>query len=134
MSRADKIAAALGSTRREGRGWRTCCPIHGGYSLVVADGRDGRLLLRCWGGGCDARDILAEIHRRGLLDNTPHDPRHPATRARIDADDRNDPARWIRLGRRRVLYRVSDVEEWLRAHTYNHRADELTRDLAIVTE
>jgi len=41
-----------------------------------------------------------------------------------------DGPRWIRLGRRRVLYRVSDVEEWLSAHTYRHRADELARALA----
>jgi predicted DNA-binding transcriptional regulator AlpA len=34
--------------------------------------------------------------------------------------------RWIRLGRRRVLYRVSDVEAWLAERTYVHRADELT--------
>jgi hypothetical protein len=41
-----------------------------------------------------------------------------------------DGPRWIRLGRRRVLYRISDVEEWLRARTYRHRADELTHSLA----
>ena len=40
-----------------------------------------------------------------------------------------DGPRWIRLGRRRVLYRVSDVEAWLTARTYRHRADELTRAL-----
>ena len=34
---------------------------------------------------------------------------------------------WIRLGRRKVIYRVRDVEEWLAARTYRHRADELAR-------
>jgi putative DNA primase/helicase len=66
MIAAVDIASALGDARREGRRWRCNCPIHGGHSLVLADGRDGRLLLKCWGGGCDVRDILAELRRRGL--------------------------------------------------------------------
>jgi len=65
--RAAAIAAALGGARREGRGWRCRCPIHDGVSLVITDGRDGRILVRCWGSGCDPRDILAELRRRGLL-------------------------------------------------------------------
>src|SRR6516165_12481877 len=63
--RAAAIAAALGGARREGRGWRCRCPIHDGVSLVITDGRDGRILIRCWGGGCDPCDILAELRRRG---------------------------------------------------------------------
>ena len=43
-----------------------------------------------------------------------------------------DGPHWIRLGRRRILYRVSDVEEWLRERTYRHRADELARAVATV--
>jgi putative DNA primase/helicase len=65
--RAAEIAARLGGARREGRGWRCRCPIHDGVSLVITDGRDGRILVRCWGSGCDPRDILAELRRRGLL-------------------------------------------------------------------
>jgi hypothetical protein len=88
MMTAAKIAAALGNARREGRGWRTLCPIHGGHSLVVADGRDGRLLLRCWGGGCDARDILAELRRCGLLGhNTRSGCPLPATARTSERDD-----------------------------------------------
>jgi hypothetical protein len=34
-------------------------------------------------------------------------------------------------GRRRVLYRVRDVEEWLETHTFRHRADELARALDV---
>jgi hypothetical protein len=37
---------------------------------------------------------------------------------------------FVRLGRRRVVYRVADVEQWLAERTYAHRADELTRRLA----
>jgi predicted DNA-binding transcriptional regulator AlpA len=36
---------------------------------------------------------------------------------------------WVRLGARRVLYRVSDCEIWAAARTYRHRADELARAL-----
>jgi hypothetical protein len=66
MSRARDIAAALGGARREGRSWRCRCPIHGGCSLTLRDGRD-RLLVRCWA-GCDTRDVLAELRRLHLLD------------------------------------------------------------------
>jgi hypothetical protein len=45
-----------------------------------------------------------------------------------------DGPRWIRLGRRRILYRVRDVEDWLRDRTYKHRADELAHQLATATE
>src|SRR5438309_4422792 len=34
---------------------------------------------------------------------------------------------WVRLGARRVLYRLSDCEGWAAARTYRHRADELAR-------
>ena len=33
--------------------------------------------------------------------------------------------KFIRLGRRRIVYRISDVEAWLTARTFRHRADEL---------
>lgn len=34
---------------------------------------------------------------------------------------------FVRLGKRRILYRVADVEAWLTARTYASRADELAR-------
>lgn len=37
---------------------------------------------------------------------------------------------WVRLGQRRVLYRLSDCEQWAAARTYQHRADELARTAA----
>jgi predicted DNA-binding transcriptional regulator AlpA len=42
--------------------------------------------------------------------------------------------RWVRLGQRRILYRLSDIEEWTAARTFDHRAAELARSLATVTE
>jgi putative DNA primase/helicase len=64
---AATIAAALGDARRDGRAWRCRCPLHGGRSLTLADGANGRVLATCWA-GCDRRDVLAELRRRALLD------------------------------------------------------------------
>ena len=71
---ADHIGTAL-KGRRNGNGWlvRCPCPNHGKGrgdrfpSLSVADGDDGRLLLRCFA-GCDFVDILEELKHRGLID------------------------------------------------------------------
>jgi Helix-turn-helix domain len=41
---------------------------------------------------------------------------------------------FVRLGRRRVVYRVADVERWLAERTFAHRAEELVRQLATGTE
>jgi predicted DNA-binding transcriptional regulator AlpA len=41
--------------------------------------------------------------------------------------------KWIRLGRRRVIYRRSDVEIWLAERTFSSRADELARSMAAIT-
>jgi predicted DNA-binding transcriptional regulator AlpA len=40
--------------------------------------------------------------------------------------------RWVRLGQRRILYRLTDIEEWAAARTFKHRADELSRSAATV--
>jgi putative DNA primase/helicase len=66
MSTAERIAAALGDAQREGRRWRCRCPLHGGRSLVLFDGHNGRVLLTCWG-GCDRLAVLAELRRCGLM-------------------------------------------------------------------
>jgi hypothetical protein len=38
---------------------------------------------------------------------------------------------FVRLGKRRVVYRVADVERWLAQRTFSSRADELARQPAI---
>jgi putative DNA primase/helicase len=90
MTPAEKIAAALDG-RREGRGWRCRCPVHGGRSLLIQHGREGRLLVRCWA-GCAGRDVLAELRRRGLLDGEEGDfnarPGDAQTARNHDADAR----------------------------------------------
>lgn len=72
---ADHIGTAL-KGRRNGSGWLVCCPCpnHGrgrgdrSPSLSVADGDDGRLLLRCFA-GCDFVEVLDELRRLGLAGN-----------------------------------------------------------------
>ena len=91
MSAPEKIAIALGDARREGRAWRCRCPLHRGCSLILRDGDGGRLLVRCWG-GCPARDVLAELRRRGLIDYPASDSRLPITRTSLE----NDAARTTR--------------------------------------
>jgi predicted DNA-binding transcriptional regulator AlpA len=41
-----------------------------------------------------------------------------------------DGPAWCRLGHRRIVYRLSDAEAWAAARTYQHRADELSRQSA----
>ena len=115
---AAMVAAALGKAQREGKGWRSHCPIHGGQSLVITDGRDGRLLVRCWGGGCDPRAILAELRRLGLLDGVAGD-RAAEVEAFSNERDRDDVTRRIAIARRiwdaAQNARGTPVEQYLRA-------------------
>ena len=74
---ADKIGIGL-KGRRNGTGWlvRCPCPNHGkgrgdrSPSLSIADGDDGRLLLRCFA-GCEFLDILDALKRLGLIGDCP---------------------------------------------------------------
>jgi hypothetical protein len=93
---AAAIAAALGDPMREGRQWRCRCPLHGGHSLVLADGQNGRLLVRCWGGGCDARDVLAELRRLRLTGGD----RSPDASSPYDHADRRNRSGLIEIARR----------------------------------
>jgi hypothetical protein len=65
--RARETAQALGRAQREGRNWRCNCPRCGGHNLTLADGRNGTLLVTCYGNNCDRKEILAELRHRGLL-------------------------------------------------------------------
>jgi putative DNA primase/helicase len=92
---AAEIAAALGGAHREGRGWRCRCPVHGGHSLVLADGRNA-LLVRCWA-GCKTREVLAELRRLRLAGDVVDPP----------FDDRAD--RRGREGRIEIARRIWDT-------------------------
>jgi putative DNA primase/helicase len=84
LTTAAEIAAAP-EGRREGRQWRCRCPIHGGRSLLIRDGDASRILVFCHG-GCEARDVLAELRRSGLLSGTSENYQLPPMR-RNDCPD-----------------------------------------------
>jgi len=56
--KAETIAKALGG-RKAGGGCVARCPAHDDRtpSLSLADGHDGRLLVKCWV-GCSAHNVL----------------------------------------------------------------------------
>ena len=89
MSPAASIARALGG-HRNGDGYLVRCPVsrHGkgrgdrSPSLSIRDG-DDCLLVRCFA-GCDPRDVLAELRRRGLLDDAQR-------RHRVEPCERYEP-------------------------------------------
>ncbi len=66
-----RIAHALGGAVRDAMGWRCRCPVHDGEdsNLKLWPGDTVPLLAKCWSRECDPRDILAELRRRGLLDD-----------------------------------------------------------------
>jgi putative DNA primase/helicase len=74
--RAATIAGALPGSIRRGKSYLIRCPVpsHGkgrgdrAPSLSVADGDNGKLLVRCFA-GCESRDVLAALKQRGLLDD-----------------------------------------------------------------
>jgi hypothetical protein len=83
------IARILSGAPTGGGGFICRCPVptHGSGrgdrhpSLLVKDGHS-RLIVSCFA-GCDRRDVLAELRRRGLLDDRPAGPlRHPETSSR----------------------------------------------------
>jgi predicted DNA-binding transcriptional regulator AlpA len=95
---AAEIAAALGVSRRSGRWWRCRCPVHNsrGSTLALRDSERG--LIICYHAGCEARDVLAQLHRCGLLAGAiGHNPAPIATRsyARVDGAERIGGARRI---------------------------------------
>jgi hypothetical protein len=103
---AREIAAQLGRARREGRGWRTECPVHHGFSLHLGDGRDGQLLVKCWA-GCSFEEIFEELRRLDLGDDWS---------GREVGDHRDDSAKhteWaLRMWDRAADARRSPVVRW----------------------
>jgi len=70
-----------------------------------------------------AEEYLAED---GVCERYPNFTPRTLQRWRATGDG---PA-FVRAGKRRVLYRVADIEAWLRDRTYRHRADEIARQAA----
>lgn len=94
MMQTAEIAAALGGAHGSGKWWRCRCPVHGsrGPSLALRDG-ERALVVKCWA-GCDPREVLAELRRRGLAGGRALGVRsEPHLAIRADAEPRIDAAR-----------------------------------------
>ena len=66
---AEAIAKALGGPRAGGS-WMARCPAHEDRepSLAIADGRGGKVLVRCHA-GCEQRDAIDALRTRGIWDS-----------------------------------------------------------------
>ena len=62
---AAQLAAQLEGVR-SGREWRCRCPVHGGHSLSITEGRSGKLIFRCWGADCAFEDIIEALHEKQI--------------------------------------------------------------------
>jgi phage/plasmid primase-like uncharacterized protein len=51
---------------REGRQWRCICPVHGGRSLMVANGRKGTVFFCQGDADCSFTDIIAALRDLGI--------------------------------------------------------------------
>jgi putative DNA primase/helicase len=96
---AAEVAKVLGSAHRCGLWWRCHCPAHQsrGASLALRDGERG-LIVKCFA-GCDPRDILAELRRRGLIGDAAHD-RHRPLPATTRPDERGNTGHRIAIAQR----------------------------------
>ena len=69
MTAAETIASALGGAYRSGDWWRGRCPVHQGNSATLALRNAPQGLIVCCHAGCPREAVLAELDRRGLLDD-----------------------------------------------------------------
>ena len=119
---ASEIARTLGG-HRSGAQYLCHClvPNHGkgrgdkAPSLSIADGNQGKLLVRYFA-GCDPRDVLAELKRSGLLaEGRQTSPRSNDSNARPLPPRNSEPERALSLWRSAVPAQGTLVETYLRA-------------------
>lgn len=65
MKPLDLVLSRLDNPKRRGANWQARCPGHDDSdpSLSIGEGRDGRVLLKCWA-GCTAEKIVAALGLR----------------------------------------------------------------------
>jgi putative DNA primase/helicase len=121
MSGAREIAQQLGHALRVGHDWRCDCPLHRGHSLTIADGRDGKLLVKCFG-GCGWREIFSEFRVLGLISGCPVDvdpQREDELRRKREAEARREIERIRRrISSARDLYRRASPAAGTPAESY----------------
>jgi putative DNA primase/helicase len=118
---AREIARQLGHPVRVGHDWRCDCPIHQGHSLTIADGRDGKLLVKCFG-GCAWRQIFDELRGLGLISGRPVDAapeREDELRRKREAEAKREIERLRRrIAAARDLYRRAKPATGTPVETY----------------
>ena len=111
---AEMVTAALGGRWHAGRGMCRCV-VHNDKtpSLSVRDGDvDGRILVKCFA-GCDARDILDVLRRRGILPSEMPRMHHNLTRTRACGREHIPNATALGLWRSAQLAKGSLVGKYL---------------------
>jgi hypothetical protein len=107
LAGARTIAAALGGKRASNGGFICHCPVPGhgrgagdrNPSLLVSEG-ERAVLVKCFG-GCDSRDVLDELRRRGLIERRDSAPstREPSRASPVAVDqrerDQHRKAAWL---------------------------------------
>ena len=63
---AHELARGLDAKQAGPKRWEARCPSHGGRSLSISTGRDGRALVHCFGGGCTQDEVLEALRDQGL--------------------------------------------------------------------
>ena len=121
---ASEIAQRLGHAVRVGHDWRCHCPVHQGHSLTVANGRDGKLLVKCFG-GCEWAEIFGELRSRGLIEGRRVDispEREGELRRRQDVAEKAEIERLRRrIKAARDIYRLGKPAADTAAETYLRR-------------
>jgi len=115
MTAAADIDAALGG-RRSGAGWVAKCPSHDDRrpSLSIAEGKGGRVLVRCFA-GCPQAAVIEALRARGLWPGAAESPRPRPVRRR--APDRDDARR---TGAARRMWRQAQPVAGTVAQRYLH--------------
>ncbi len=108
--RARSIAEALGNSYRSGQWWRCRCPVHNSTGATLAlRSVGGGLQVRCFA-RCSSAAILAELHRRGLIDKAASCSRSRSCRAKREADARD---RAKRIAAARWIWDETEPANWL---------------------
>src|SRR5262249_46172949 len=126
MSTAHQLARALGA-KRSGRQWVCCCPAHDDAepSLIFWQGHSA-IRFKCYS-GCEPKDVIAALRRRGLLDDREQrerdhgvtESRKPPPRKTDDEYERDQQrkASWLWLNARPIAGTIA--ESYLRARGIN---------------
>lgn len=105
---AEQIARQLGG-KRAGRQWKCKCVAHDDHdpSMIIFDGREN-VQVRCLS-GCDPRDIIAELRRRGLWDGN-----GGASAPSPAVEQNNNGALALRIWGEAIDASATPAEEYLR--------------------